>query len=112
MITKDSWNDLKQPIPTNRRLLAVFDAGDNRRITQVVIVHPDNTVEFPDALCGCGFVKSDILYWQKIDIPNERQLAVARLQELIRKERSKFIDQYGFLTDEENQILKNTIEYN
>lgn len=41
----------------------------------------------------------------------ERQLALACLQEIIRKERSKFIDQYGFLTDNEKQALKNTIEY-
>ena len=111
MITKDSWNDQKKQLPTNRRLLAVFDAGDNRRITQVVIVHSDNTLEFPDALCGGGYVTSDILYWQEIEIPNDRQLAMLRLQAQIRKERSKFIDQYGFLTDEENQTLKDTIEY-
>lgn len=111
MITKDSWNECKKHIPTNRRLLAVFDAGDNRRITQVVIVRPDNTLEFPDALCGSGSI-DDIVYWQEIEVPYERQMAIARLQEVIRKERSKFIDQYGFLTGEETQTLKNTIEYN
>jgi hypothetical protein len=112
MITNDSWNDRKKPCPTNRKLLAIFDAGDNHRITLVVIVHPDNKLEFPDVACGCNFVLNDMLYWQEIEIPNDRALAVSRLQETIRKERSKFIDQYGFLTDAENQILKDTIEYN
>lgn len=40
MITNDSWNDRKKPCPTNRKLLAVFNAGDNRRITLVVILEP------------------------------------------------------------------------
>ena len=31
MITNDSWNDRRKQCPTNRKLLAVFDAGDNRR---------------------------------------------------------------------------------
>ena len=112
MITKDSWNDQRKQCPTNRKLLAVFDAGDNRRITLVVIVHPDNTLEFPDVACGCNFVVKDMLYWQEIEIPNDRALAVSRLQDMIRSERSKFIDQYGFLTEDENRILKDTIEYN
>lgn len=110
MITKDSWNEGKKQLPINRRLLAVLDAGDNRRITQVVIVRPDNTLGFPDALGGSGSI-DDIVYWQEIEVPYERPRAIVLLQEVIRKERSKFIEQYGFLTDEETQVLRDTVEY-
>lgn len=110
MITKDSWNDRRKQSPTNRKLLAVFDAGDNRRITLVVIVHPDNTLEFPDVACGCNFVVKDMLYWQEIEIPNDRETSIKQMKTELSGMLRKFTATHGPLTDAEKASIKSISE--
>lgn len=110
MITKDSWNDQRKQCPTNRKLLAVFDAGDSRRITLVVIVHPDNKLEFPDVACGCNFVVKDMLYWQEIEIPNERETSIKQMKTELSGMLRKFTATHGPLTDAEKASIKSISE--